>query len=44
MSDLALELGRGYEPDMKIGGPEKVKKTIPTSRIHKRAQLCYDFI
>lgn len=41
---LALELGRSYEPDMEIGGPEKGKKTVPTSRIHKRAQVCYDFI
>ena len=41
---LALELGRGYEPDMEIGDPEKGKKTVPTSRIHKRTQVCYDFI
>lgn len=41
---LALELGRSYEPDMEIGGPEKENKTVPTSRIHKRAQVFYDFI
>lgn len=41
---LALELGRGCEPDMEIGDREKGKKTVPTSRIHKRAQVCYDFI